>query len=121
MKNRQARLATCPIRREGPLAGLSADQGPSNGIRLKHRAVLVLIATPHGYKGAIARALSSELRGRGLKASPGSLYSWRRRYLAFQMDGLKRRRRCDAGRDRMRIGRIERPMNGPGGFPGGGI
>jgi hypothetical protein len=40
------------------------------------------------------------LRAKGLKASPRTLWNWRRRYLIYGFAGLVRQRRCDSGRPR---------------------
>jgi hypothetical protein len=101
-KSTTSRLATCPIHGKGLLTGASDALEMSNGNPLKLRAVLVLFATRHGSKGAIARALVAALREKGLKASLRSLYFWRRRYACFGPGGLKRRKRSDAGRLRRR-------------------
>ena len=58
--------------------------------------MLILLAARHGFKVAMADTMAAELRAKGLKASPRSIYSWRRRYLVWGFAGIPRRRRNDA-------------------------
>lgn len=64
---------------------------------LRFRAVLVLLAAPHGSKGAATRTIVEELEGR-LTLSVRSLSRWKANYLRSGFAGIPRRRRNDHGR-----------------------
>jgi hypothetical protein len=90
-------LTTFPYGRNARLPGISAGEQALEGDLLKLRAVLILLGARHGFKVATARSLAGELRAIGLKASPRSIYFWRRRYLVFGFAGIRWRRRDDTG------------------------
>jgi hypothetical protein len=92
-----SRSITSSRSRNARLPGISAGDQALEDDLLKLRAVLILLAAAHGSKVAMARAMAAELRARRLKASPRSIYSWRRRYLVWGFAGIPRRRRNDAG------------------------
>jgi hypothetical protein len=88
------RLTTSSHGRSARLTGSSAKKKRVQS-NLRLRAVQALLAARHGCKLATARALSTELKARGLKASIRSLYFWRNRFLCLGRAG--RRTRRDAG------------------------
>jgi hypothetical protein len=87
--------ATSPIRRKELLAGISAGSRDLEDDLLKLRAVLILLAAPHGSKVATACATAAELRAKRLKASMRSIFRWQNSYLRFGFAGIVRRRRSD--------------------------
>jgi len=91
-----SRSITSSRSRDARLPGISAGEQALTDDLLKLRAVLMLLAAGHGSKVSTARAMAAELRAKGLKASPRSVYFWRRRYLVWGFAGIPRRRRNDA-------------------------
>ena len=64
---------------------------------LKFRAVVVLLATPHGSKEALIATLRKKLASKGITASRSSIYDWRKRVLRRGFAGLLRKLRRDRG------------------------
>lgn len=67
---------------------------------LRLRAVLVMISTAHGGKGAAAANCTQALQDRGIPCSPRTLGRWCWLYKRRGFAGLSRQRRADAGRPR---------------------